>query len=60
MALLIHREKIMNIVVYCSTWKCKCSRNDGNIAVNDCEMQLLREVGIGDDEMRRNANIVDM
>ena len=61
MKLLIHRMKIRKMIVYCNTLKCRRSRNNDEIPLNDCQEQLLREVGvIVDDNMRRNAIIVDV
>ena len=61
MKLLIHRRNIKKMINYCSTFKCKHSRNNDEIPLNDCQEQLLREVGvIVDDNMRRNAIIVDV
>ena len=57
--LWIHRNNIRMIIVYVSTLKCKHSRNNDEIPLNDCETQLLKEVII-DDNMRRNAMIVDV
>ena len=56
---LIHRENIKNLIVYCSTLKCKNSSNNDELPLNDCETQLLKEL-IVDDNMRRNALIVDV
>ena len=47
------------MIVYCSTLKCKQSRNSNEIPLNDCETQLIKEI-IVDDNMRRNAIIVNM
>ena len=59
MKLLIHRRNIKKMINYCSTFKCKHSRNNDEIPLNDCQEQLLREVGVVvDDNMRRNAIIV--
>ena len=62
MKLLIHREKIKRAIVYCSSLKCKHSRNtDENVPLNDCQIQLLKEVGVTiDDNMRKNALIVEV
>ena len=61
MKLLIHRMKIREMIVYCSTLKCRRSRNNDEIPLIDCQEQLLREVGVVvDDNMRRNAIIVDV
>ena len=56
--LLTHREKIKRMIVYCSTLKCKHSRNTNeNVPLNDCQMQLLKEVGvIVDDNMKKCTN----
>ena len=55
----IHRNNIRAMIVYCSTTKCKHSRINDNVPLNDCETQLLKEVVV-DDNMRRNAIIVDV
>ena len=62
MKLLIHREKIKRAITYCGTLKCKHSRKDNeNIPLNDCQTQLLKEVGVTvDDNMRKNALIVEV
>ena len=61
MKLLIRRMKIRKMIVYCHTLKCRHSRNNDEIPLNDCQEQLLREIGvIVDDNMRRNAIIVDV
>ena len=61
MKLLIQRMKIRKMIVYCSTLKCRRSRNNDEIPLNDCQEQLLKEVGVVvDDNMRRNAIIVDV
>ena len=58
MKLVIHRRNIRNTIDYC---KCKRSRNTDEMALNDCQAQLLREVDIiVDDDMRRNAIIADI
>ena len=58
MKLVIHRRNIRNMINYC---KCKRSRNVDEVALNDCQVQLLREFDvIVDDNMRRNATIADM
>ena len=58
MKLVIHRRNIRNMIDYC---KCKHSRNVDEVALNDCQVQLLREFDIiVDDNMRRNATIADM
>ena len=59
MKLLIHRRNIKEMIVYCSTTKCKRSRNDNEISLNDCETQLIKEVVV-DDNMRKNALIVEV
>ena len=59
MKLWIHRNSIRMMIVYCSTLKCKHSRSNNEIPLNDRETQLLKEV-IVDDNMRRNAIIVDV
>ena len=59
MKLWIHRNNIRLIIVYCSTLKCKHSRNNDEIPLNDCETQMLKEL-IVDDNMRRNAIIVSV
>ena len=59
MKLWIHRNNIRMMIVYCNTLKCKHSRNNDEIPLNDCEIQMLKEV-IVDDNMRRNAIIVDV
>ena len=59
MKILMHRENIKNMIIYCSMLKCKHSRNNDEVPLNDCETQLLKEV-IVDDNMRRNATIVDV
>ena len=59
MKVLMHRENIRNMIVYCSTLKCKNSRDTDQIPLNDCKTQLLKEI-IVDDSMRRNATIVDV
>ena len=59
MKVLMHRESIKNMIIYCSTMKCKYSRATDEIPLNDCETQLIKEV-IVDDNMRRNAIIVDV
>ena len=63
MKVLIHRENIKNMIVYCSTLKCKNSRNNDHDEIPlhdyDCETQLLKEI-IVDDDMRKNAIIVDV
>ena len=59
MKLWIHRNSIRMMIVYFSTLKCKLSRSNNEIPLNDCETQLLKEV-IVDDNMRRNAIIVDV
>ena len=59
MKLWVHRNNISTMIVYCSALKCKHSRNNDEIPLNDCETQLLKEV-IVDDNMRRNATIVDV
>ena len=56
---LIHRENIKNMIIYCSTMKCKYSRATDEIPLNDCETQLIKEL-IVDDNMRRNALIVEV
>ena len=50
------------MIVYCSSLKCKHSRNtDENVPLNDCQIQLLKEVGVTiDDNMRKNALIVEV
>ena len=50
MKLMIHRGNINKIIVYCSTLKCKHSRSNNEIPLNDCDYgaQLLKEV---DDNM---------
>ena len=62
MKLLIHREKIKRVIVYCSSLKCKHSRNtDENVPLNDCQIQLLKEVGVTvDDNVGKNALIVEV
>ena len=59
MKVLIHRENIKNMIVYCNTLKCKYSSDTDQIPLHDCETQLLKEI-IVDDSMRRNATIVDV
>ena len=59
MKLWIHRNDIKTMIIYCSTLKCKHSRTNDEIPLNDSETQLLKEV-IVDDDMRRNAIIVDV
>ena len=69
MKLLIHRRKIKNkLIIYCSNLKCKHSRNDDEIPLNvseaqsgdDPETQPEETVVIIDDDMRRNATVVDV
>ena len=56
--LVVHRRNIINMIDYC---KQKCSRNIDEVALNDCQAQLLREFNIiVDDNMRRNAIIADV
>ena len=55
----IHRYSIRTATVYCSISKCKHSRNDDEIQLNDRKTELLKEV-IVDDNMRKNATIVDI
>ena len=59
MKLWIHKNNISTMIVYCSALKCKHSRSNDEIPLNDCETQLLKEV-IVDDNMRRNATVVDV
>ena len=61
MKLLIHRSDIRKLLIYCSRFRCKQSRNNDEIPLNDYQEVLLREVGvIVDENMRRNAIIVDV
>ena len=56
--LVVHRRNIINMIDYC---KRKCSRNIDEVALNDCQAQLLREFNIiVDDNMRRNAIIANV
>ena len=68
MKLIIHRRKIKKLIIYCSSVKCKRSRNDDEIPLNapeaqpgnDSETQPGETVVIIDNEMRRNATVVEM
>ena len=59
MKVLTHRKNIKNLIVYYSTLKCRHSRDNDEIPLNDYETQMLKEV-IVDDNMRKNATIVDV
>ena len=60
MKLLIHRRKIRNMAAYCIL-KCKNSKKNDEFLLSDLETHLLKEVSIiVDDNMRRNATIVDV
>ena len=58
MMLVIHRSNIRNMIGY---YKSKHSRKTDEMALHDCQVQLLRVVDvIVDDNMRRNATIADI
>ena len=56
MTIWIHRNNVKMMIVCCSSFKCNHSRITDEIPLNDCEVQLLKEV-IVDDDMRRNATV---